>query len=97
MWWALKKKQIPIKYVTLFKDMYINVVTCVRACDGESDAFSIKIGLHQWSVLSPYIFTLVMDEIIKDIQGDIPWCILFADDVVLINESRIRVDQKLKL
>jgi Reverse transcriptase (RNA-dependent DNA polymerase) len=89
MWWALKRKLVPTKYVTLIKDMYTNVVTCVRACDDESDIFSIKIGLHQGSALSPYIFTLVMDEITKDIQGDIPWCILFAHDVVLIDESRI--------
>jgi hypothetical protein len=38
-----------------------------------------------------------MDEITKDIQGDIPWCMLFADDVVLIDESRIGVNQKLEL
>jgi hypothetical protein len=38
-----------------------------------------------------------MDEITKDIQEDIPWCMLFADDVVLIDESRIGVNQKLKL
>jgi Reverse transcriptase (RNA-dependent DNA polymerase) len=72
-------------------------VTCVRACDGESDIFSIKIRLHQGSALGPYIFTLVMDEITKDIQEDIPWCILFADDVMLIDESRIGVNQKLEL
>jgi Reverse transcriptase (RNA-dependent DNA polymerase) len=72
MWWALKRKLVPIKYVTLIKDMYTNVVTCVRACDGESDIFSIKIRLHQGSAWISYIFTLVMDEITNDIQGDIP-------------------------
>jgi Reverse transcriptase (RNA-dependent DNA polymerase) len=97
MWWALKRKLVPTKYVTLIKDMYTNVVTCVRACDGESDTFSIKIELHQGSALSLYILTLVMDEITKDIQGDIPWCMLFTDDVVLIDEIRIRVNQKLEL
>jgi Reverse transcriptase (RNA-dependent DNA polymerase) len=97
MWWALEKKRVPTKYVTLIKDMYTNVVTYVRACDGESDVFPFKIGLHQESALSPYIFTLVMDEITNDIQGDIPWCMLFAGDVVLIDERRIRVDQKLEL
>jgi Reverse transcriptase (RNA-dependent DNA polymerase) len=61
IWWALKRKLVPTKYVTLIKDMYTNVVTCVTACDGESDTFTIKIGLHQVSALSPYIFTLVMD------------------------------------
>jgi Reverse transcriptase (RNA-dependent DNA polymerase) len=97
MWWTLKRKLVPAKYVTFIKDIYINIVTYFRACDGESDTLPIKIGLHQGSVLSPYIFTLVMDKIKKDIQGDILWCILFADDVVLIDESRIGVNQKLEL
>jgi Reverse transcriptase (RNA-dependent DNA polymerase) len=97
MRWALERKLVPTKYVTLIKDIYTNVMTCVRACDGESDAFPIKIELHQGSELSSYIFTLVMDEITNDIQGDIPWCVLFADDVMLIDESRIEVNQKLEL
>jgi Reverse transcriptase (RNA-dependent DNA polymerase) len=95
-WWAFEKKRVPTKYVILIKDMHTNVVTCVRACDDESDAFLIKIGLHQGSALSLYIFTLVMNEITNDIQ-EISWCMLFADDVVLIDDSRIEVDQKLEL
>jgi hypothetical protein len=59
--------------------------------------FSINIGLHQGLALSPYLFALVMDEVIRDIQGDIPWCMLFIDDVVLVHESRTGVDQKLEL
>jgi hypothetical protein len=47
--------------------MYTNVVTRVRACDSESDAFPIKIRLHQGSVLNPYIFTLMMNDITKNI------------------------------
>jgi hypothetical protein len=39
----------------------------LRTCDGEFDAFPIKIGLHQGSALSSYIFTLVINEITKDI------------------------------
>jgi hypothetical protein len=97
MWWALEKKKVPTKYVNIIKDMYDNVATSVRTCDGDTDAFPIKVGLHQGSALSPFIFALVMDEITKDIQGDIPWCMLFADDVVLIDESRIGVDNKLEL
>jgi Reverse transcriptase (RNA-dependent DNA polymerase) len=67
MWWALQKKRVPTKYVTFIKDTYTNIMTYVRAYDGESDAFFIKMRLHQGSALSPYIFTLVMDEITKDI------------------------------
>jgi hypothetical protein len=38
-----------------------------------------------------------MDEITNDIQGDTPSGMLFADDVMLIDENKIVVDQKLKL
>jgi Reverse transcriptase (RNA-dependent DNA polymerase) len=92
-----QKETSPNKVCYPIKDMYTNILTCVRACDGESDIFPIKIELHLGSALSPYNFTLVMDEITKDIQGDIPWCMFFADDVVLIDESRIGVNKKLEL
>ena len=38
-----------------------------------------------------------MDEITKDKQEYITWCMIFADDVVMIDESRICVDNKLEL
>jgi hypothetical protein len=39
----------------------------------------------------------MINEVTKDIQEDISWSMFFVDDVVLIDESRIKVDQKLKL
>jgi hypothetical protein len=42
IWWALERKLVPTKYVTLIKDMYTNVVTCVRAYDGKFDVFLLR-------------------------------------------------------
>jgi hypothetical protein len=77
--------------------MYDNIVTSVRTSDGDTNDFPINIWLHQGSALSPYLFALVMDEVTRDIQGGIPWCMLFTDDVVLVDESRMRIDQRLEL
>jgi hypothetical protein len=97
MWWALQKHKVSIKYITLIKDIYDNVVTSVRTSDGDTNDFPANIGLHQRSALSLYLFALVMDKVTRDIQGGIPWCMLFADDVVLMDESRTGVGQKLEL
>jgi hypothetical protein len=93
----LEKHNVLTKYVALIKDMYRDVVTFVRTCDGDTSDFPIKIGLHQGSALSPYLFALVMDEVRRDILGDIPWCMLFTDDVVLVDDSRAGVNRKLEL
>jgi hypothetical protein len=97
MWWALQKHKVSSKYITFIKDIYDNIVTSVQTSDGDTNDFPINIGLHQGSALSPYLFALVMDEVTGDIQGGIPWCMLFTDDVVLVDESRTEVDQKLEL
>nr|GEV47439.1 hypothetical protein [Tanacetum cinerariifolium] len=39
------------------------------------------------SEISPYLFALILDELSREIQEDIPWCLIFADDIVLVSES----------
>jgi hypothetical protein len=48
-------------------------------------------------VLFPHYFSLLMDEVMKDIQRDVSWCMLFVVDVVLIDETMVRVNRKLEL
>ena len=88
LWWVLKKKTVPFKYVSIIRDMYEGVVTNVRTCGGLTDEFLITIRVRQGSFLSHFLFAIVMDEITKSIHEDIPWCILFVDDIVLINETK---------
>ena len=56
----------------------------------------MTIGLHQGSALSPYLFALIMDELTSRIKEEVPWCILFADDIVSVDESRDGVNAKVE-
>jgi len=60
--------------------MYDGAVTNVRTCGSLTSDYSITIGLHQGSVLSPFLFAIVMNELTRTIQDDIP-CMLFAGDI----------------
>ncbi|XP_070040367.1 uncharacterized protein [Nicotiana tomentosiformis] len=49
------------------------------------------------SALSPFLFALAMDVLTRNIQGEVSRCMLFADDIVLIDEMRGRVNAKLEV
>jgi len=76
--------------------MYGGVKTSVRTSAGDSEYFPIDIGLHQSSTLSPFLFTTVMDELTREIQDEVPWFMLFVDDIVLIDETRDGLNDKLE-
>nr|XP_009623684.1 uncharacterized protein LOC104114850 [Nicotiana tomentosiformis] len=77
--------------------MYDGAKTRVRTVGGDSEPFPVVMGLHQGSVLSPFLFALAMDTLTHHIQGDAPWCMPFADDIVLIDETRSGVNERLKV
>ena len=96
IWGVLDKKGVTLRYIDVIKDMYNGVVTMVRTPTGEGSEFPVTIGLHQGSALSPYLFALIMDELTREIQDDVPWCMLFADDIVLIDETKAGLNTKLE-
>ena len=57
---------------------------------------SILFGLHQGSALSPYLFIMILDVITEEIQEDTPWAMLFADDLVICDETRERTEDRLE-
>ncbi|KAL6554932.1 hypothetical protein OROGR_006190 [Orobanche gracilis] len=97
LWWALMRKGISKKYIDIIKDMYEGASTSVRTSVGKTEEFPIQIGVHQGSALSPFLFAIVMDELTNSLQDGIPWCMLFADDIVLVDETKEGVETKLEL
>ncbi|KAL6551279.1 UDP-D-apiose/UDP-D-xylose synthase 2 [Orobanche minor] len=50
----------------------------VRTNVGRTEEFPITIGVHQGSALSPFLFAIVMDELTRGIQNDVPWCMMMV-------------------
>ena len=56
--------------------------------DGElSSSFSVKVGAHQGSALSPLLFVMVMDVLRKDVRDGSLMELLYAQDLALRGES----------
>lgn len=94
--WALMKKGLHKAYVNIIEDMYEVSNTRVKSLVAETEDFRVRVGMHQGSALSPNLFSLIIDEIIKSIQDEVSWCMLFVDDVVLVGESLKEVNYRLE-
>jgi len=97
LWNCMRERQIPDKYVRLIQDMYKGGITAVRSSVGMTNQFEVKVGVHQGSALSPFLFTIMMDTITEELREKPPWSMLYADEVVLCAESKAGVEEKLEL
>ena len=88
LWRCFEEKRVSPAYIRVIKDMYEGGRTSVRTPVGVSNDFAVSLGLHQGSALSPFLFALVLDELTRGIQDEVPWCMVFADDIILIDVTR---------
>ena len=96
LWECLEKKGVSVAYIRVIKDMYEGVKTSVRALAGDIEFFHIDIRLHQGLTLSLFLFAIVINELMREIQDEFSWCMLFVDDIVLIDETRIGLNDNLE-
>ena len=77
-------------------DMYEGARTRVKSSVGITDVIPVGVGLHQGSSLSPYLFAMIMDVLARRIKDLSPWCMLYADDIVLCGTRSEVVEKKLE-
>ena len=73
--------------VSVIRAMYEDATTKVKLNGIESKAFSIRVGVHQGSVLSPLLFIIVLEALSRQFREGLPMELLYADDLVLMAES----------
>ena len=77
--------------------MYDRVTTTVRSAAGLTEEFKVGVGLHQGSVLIPFLFAIIIDKLMEDIRKDAPWDMLFADDIVLSRQNHRELEEDLEV
>ena len=67
--------------------LYDGAKTRVRVDSELSEEFEVKVGMHQGSVLSPFLFVVVVDAVTKFVREHALTELLHSDDLVLVNET----------
>lgn len=97
IWTALRAQGISEVYVRMVQDMYDNSRTKIRCAAGISEEFNINVGVHQGGVLSPLLFNVTFDYLLKlqqqhqqdstEQQTTDVWEYKFADDATLVSPN----------
>ena len=62
-----------------------------------SDNFLVQVGLHQDSVLSPLLFIVVLEALLREIRSGCPEELLDANVLALVSETREGLKGRLKI
>ena len=60
-----------------------------------SEHFAVEVELHQGSAFSLSLFAIMMDSITENSRKEVPWQMMFADDVVLCAREKDVLELKL--
>ncbi len=50
------------------KSFYVNSRTCIRVRNSVSDWFSVRVGLQQGCVMSPWLYNVYMDGVVREVN-----------------------------
>ena len=105
LWKILGNHGIPERIINLIKSMYEGT-SCRVVHDGLlTDSFDIKTGVRQGCMLSPFLFILAVDWLMKDTtkgeRNGIQWTLWnqledldFADDLALLSHKQDQMQRK---
>ena len=91
---ALRRKDVREYLVNGVMSLYKGCKTAISVDGKLSSSFSVKVGVHQGSALSPLLFIMVMDVLTEDVRGDSLMELLYADDLVFCGKSLNEVMDK---
>ena len=94
VYWSLRKRGVPERLIRMVKSLYEGARTVVRTKYGKTDSFEVKVGVHQGSALSPFLFAVVMDVLSEDVREGMLWDLLFADDLVITAETMEELQER---
>ena len=107
LWFKMVKSGIDGKLFDIIRSMYENIKLRVKYISSLSDLFSCDVGLLQGEIISPFFFALFINDIELNLQENLNdgvgieqlqlYLLLFADDAVLLSETREGLQNQLNI
>ena len=64
---SLRRKGVVESYMKAVMKMYLEVLSQVKVEGEDSKKFAVRVGIHQGSILLPFIFAVMMDVVTGEV------------------------------
>ncbi len=71
LWEFLRIYCVGGKLLSAIKSFYEEASACVKINGETSEHFEIKVGLRQGCVMSPWLFNIYMDGVMREVKGKV--------------------------
>lgn len=84
----LMDRKVPRIFLQLLVSWLPHCYTCIKWNNLLSDFFILNVGVRQGSVLAPFLFSVYINDVIKDcLSCQLGEILIYADDILLIARS----------
>ncbi|UYV74491.1 K02A2.6-like [Cordylochernes scorpioides] len=108
LWKKLALNGLSCRFIKLIKNYYSQMTATVRWRGSFTEAIKIQAGVLQGEPLSPYLFILFLNDLVHLFdESELPGInlenygtihlLLYADDIVILGESKINLQLKINL
>lgn len=102
LWEALKTFRIPLKIIKMVQLCNSETYSKVKIGNEVSMAFEIKSGLRQGDAMSPILFNMALESVVREMSNGDAWSphrgllLAYADDIIITGNTRTEVQMNLK-
>ena len=106
LWQVLKEEGVDEEFIGMMRDWYEGMSAMVVTPWGRTKAVQITRGVKQGSVLSPWLYSMYINGLIKELktrglgihwEGEWVGAAAYADDVTLVVESKEELEAMLRV
>ncbi|UYV82056.1 hypothetical protein LAZ67_21000621 [Cordylochernes scorpioides] len=108
LWKKIALNGLSCRFIKLIKNYYTQMTATVRWRGSFTEAIKIQAGVLQGEPLSPYLFILFLNDLVHLFdESELPGInlenygtihlLLYADDIVILGESKINLQLKINL
>ena len=102
LWKALEEYGVQGKLLRVIQALYEGGKACVKVGQSETEMFDVQKGVRQGCTLSPWLFNVFVDEVVREARREFmsgvklsTRGVMFAEDMVLMAESAEGLEKNL--